>query len=363
MLIYICSSSHGFGHAARDAAVLQQLRRLRPDWTLVMSSGLPSQVLTLLLGDPTIQQRRCVWDVGMVQADALGVNSAATLNALEQLEQRMPALIEAEANWLTLQGQPVLILGDIPPAAAALAQRLDAPLVWMSNFGWDDIYGPLGAVFQRWADAAAEAYRCGDLLLRCPFDLPMNWGLPERRLGLVCGTPRGLPPDLEASLDALGPPLVLVGFGGLGLSLSSELFQLWPNHHFLLPASADSSSSSAYSALPNLTLLPEGLRPVDVLGRCARFLGKPGFSSFCESMAQGVGLHVVERSGFAEASVLMDGLRRHGQHRCLSRAELDTGAWQLDQPLQAPSNAPLSALGAQEAALALVNWVEQHFCF
>ena len=107
MLIYICSSSHGFGHAARDAAVLQQLRRLRPDWTLVMSSGLPSQVLTLFLGDPTIQQRRCVWDVGMVQADALGVNSAATLNALEQLEQRMPALIEAEANWLTLQGEAV----------------------------------------------------------------------------------------------------------------------------------------------------------------------------------------------------------------------------------------------------------------
>ena len=100
MLIYICSSSHGFGHAARDAAVLQQLRRLRPDWTLVMSSGLPSQVLTLFLGDPTIQQRRCVWDVGMVQADALGVNSAATLNALEQLERFAECLLQATTFYL-----------------------------------------------------------------------------------------------------------------------------------------------------------------------------------------------------------------------------------------------------------------------
>ena len=189
----------------------------------------------------------------------------------------------------------------------------------MSNFGWDDIYRPLGSAFQRWADAAAEAYRCGDLLLRCPFDLAMHWGLPEQRLGLVCASPRPIPADLEACLDAQDAPLVLVGFGGLGLSLSRDLFQLWPNHHFLLPASADASQAPELAALPNLTFLSDGLRPVDVLGRCSRFLGKPGFSSFCEAMAQGVGMHVVERSGFAEASALMDGLRRHGQHRCLSR--------------------------------------------
>jgi len=361
VLIYFCSSSHGFGHAARDAAVLQQLRRLRPEWTLVMSSGLPSPVLNLVLGDSAIEQRSCQWDVGMVQADALGVDCATTLRALDELEQRVPALIEAEALWLASQEQPVLIIGDIPPAAAALAQRLDAPLVWMSNFGWDDIYRPLGSAFQRWADAAAEAYRCGDLLLRCPFDLAMHWGLPEQRLGLVCASPRPIPADLEACLDAQDAPLVLVGFGGLGLSLSRDLFQLWPNHHFLLPASADASQAPELAALPNLTFLPDGLRPVDVLGRCSRFLGKPGFSSFCEAMAQGVGMHVVERSGFAEASALMDGLRRHGQHRCLSRQELDTGAWQLDQPLLASSEAPLSASGAEEAALALVGWVASRF--
>jgi len=361
VLIYTCSSSHGFGHAARDAAVLQELRRLRPEWTLVMSSGLPPPVLKRLLGDSSIQQRSCRWDVGMVQADALGVNRAATLTALDQLEQRLPALIEAEAIWAASQGQPVLVLGDIPPAAAALSQRVDAPLVWMSNFGWDDIYAPLGPSFQRRAEAAAMAYRRGDLLLRCPFDLPMNWGLPERRLGLVCGTPRAIPADLEAFWDSIDVPLVLVGFGGIGLSLRSDLFQLWPNHHFLLPASATASQQPELAELPNLTVLPEGVRPVDVLGRCARSLGKPGFSSFCEAMAQGVGLHVVERSGFAEASALMDGLQRHGQHRFLSRLELDAGAWHLDQPLLAPTEAPLSALGAQEAALALVSWVEKHF--
>jgi len=361
VLIYTCSSSHGFGHAARDAAVLQQLRLLRPDWTLVLSSGLSPLVLNLLLGDASIQQRPCCWDVGMVQADALGVNRAATLSALDALEHRLPGLVEQEARWLEAQSQPVLILGDIPPAAHSLAEALNAPLVWMGNFGWDEIYAPMGAEFRSWSLAAAEAYGQGDLLLRCPFDLQMNWGLPERRLGLVCGTPRSIPLELEGSLDGIEAPLVLVGFGGLGLSLQVDLFQLWPQHHFLLPASDDAESSARLAALPNLTVLPKDVRPIDVLGRCARFLGKPGFSSFCEAMAQGVGLHVVERSGFAEASALMDGLQRYGQHRSLSRRQLGAGDWELDQPLLAPSDPPLSALGAQEAALALVDWVEVHF--
>ena len=51
----------------------------------------------------------------------------------------------------------------------------------------------------------------------------MNWGLPEQRIGLVCASPRPIPADLEASLDGQDAPLVLVGFGGLGLSLSRDL--------------------------------------------------------------------------------------------------------------------------------------------
>ena len=38
MLIYVCLSSHGFGHAARQAAMLARLHRLQPSWRLVVSS-------------------------------------------------------------------------------------------------------------------------------------------------------------------------------------------------------------------------------------------------------------------------------------------------------------------------------------
>ena len=104
MLIYLCSSTHGFGHAARDVAVLQQLRRLRPNWQLVLSSRAPSALLRLLLGTATIAVRSCRWDVGTIQADALGVDAAATLLALEELQQQLPEQIEQEAAWIEAQG-------------------------------------------------------------------------------------------------------------------------------------------------------------------------------------------------------------------------------------------------------------------
>ena len=119
MLIYVCSSSHGFGHAARDVAVLQQLRRLRPNWQLVLSSRAPSALLRLLLGTATIGVRRCRWDVGTVQADALGwmlqqrsLLSRSCSGSCGQIEQEAAGLKPGPAGDRSR---------DIPPAAADLA--------------------------------------------------------------------------------------------------------------------------------------------------------------------------------------------------------------------------------------------------
>ena len=227
MLIYLCSSSHGFGHAARDAAVLQGIRKLRPHWRLAFSSMVQESVLRCLLAIDGVELRRCRWDVGVVQRDALASDPLSTIEAIEALEKRLPAQLDQEASWIRHQGEPVLVLADIPPAAAELAQRLDAPLVWLSNFGWDEIYAPFGGALKHKGEQAKKAYQQGDLLLRCPFDLSMSWGLPEVSLGMVCASPRPLPQRLQDRITAIEQPLVMVGFGGLGLSIDAEMFSRW----------------------------------------------------------------------------------------------------------------------------------------
>lgn len=355
MLIYVCVSSHGFGHAARQAAMLRQLHALRPDWTLVISTMVDRGFLELTCRGIPVVVRPVQWDVGMLQADALGADPAATLEALQDLEDALPQRLDQEVAWLRSQEKPVLVIGDIPPVAVDLAERLQAPLVWMGNFGWDDIYAPLGPAFEAWTRRARDCYQRGSLLLRCPFSLGMHWNLPEIGLTLVAAEPRSIPAALDADLRQSPEPKVLVGFGGLGLGLDPFLFAQWPDHRFLLASPRIPDLRDRLSRISNVTLLPDGVRPLDVMPYCRRHLGKPGFSSFCEAMAADLGLHVVERQGFAEAAALMDGLRQHAFHRILGRDDLEAGRWALDQTLEQPTHGRLSATGAIQAAEAVVS--------
>jgi hypothetical protein len=356
MLIVACISAHGFGHGSRTAAVLTALHQRQPGWRLVLSTALPETFLRTALGPVPFERRPCRWDVGIVQADALGADPEATLAALTALDAQLPQQWAAEAAWLVAQGQPLLVLGDVPPAAAELARRVGAPLIWLASFGWEAIYSPMGPAFQTWARRSLEAYRQGDLLLRCPLAMPMDWDIPEVEVGLTAGQPRL---DPAALAQQLGLPsererCVLISFGGLGLNLAAELLGRWPDHVFI-------SSDPSLAEAPNARLLPPGVRPLEVMGLCGRLLTKPGYSSFCEALSAGVGVHLVHRDGFAEAPVLEAALVRHGWHRLLSQEQARSGDWQLDQPLLPPQGAPLAADGNVQAAQAIETFAVQRF--
>jgi hypothetical protein len=353
MLIHAFISSHGFGHGARTAAVLVELAALRPHWRLVLSTGLPEPFLRLCLGAVPFEHRRLRWDVGVIQADALGADAPATLAALEELEEALPERVRQEAAWLEAQNQPVLLLGDVPPAAALVAERLGAPLVWLASFGWDAIHGPMGKAFQPWVERHRVLYARGDLLLRCPLSLPMDWGLPEVRLALTSSRPR-LDPErlaLDLGLPAERERVVLVSFGGLGMAIEPAWLERWPDHLFIGP-------DPALASVANGRRLPEGVRPLDVMPLAARLITKPGYSSFCEAFSQGVGIHLVHREGFAEAPVLEEDLRNHGWHRLLTQEQFRHGEWELDLPLCPPRRGPLASDGALRAAQAIVAMAE-----
>ena len=139
------------------------------------------------------------------------------------MERSLPDSLDQECAWIQSQGLPVVVLGDIPPSIARLADRLGAPLVWMGNFGWDDIYDDQGEAFAGWVVQARRAYRTGDLLLRMPFHLSMAWGIPEQPVGLVAARPRPLPRPLKEHLLQVEHELVLVVVGGLGCRYRSVL--------------------------------------------------------------------------------------------------------------------------------------------
>jgi hypothetical protein len=206
----------------------------------------------------------------------------------------------------------------------------------------------MGAAFAPWVERCLSLYRRGRLLLHCPLSLPMPWGLPEIAIGLTAGEPRldgaALARQLELSTER--DRNVLISFGGLGLPLDPALLARWPEHRFV-------GHDPALAEAANGRVLPPGVRPLELMGACGRLITKPGYSSFCEAMRYGVGIHLVQRRGFAEAPVLERELQRHGWHRLLSQAQLRAGEWQLDRPLLPPRQGPLPGDGARQAAEAI----------
>ena len=84
MLIYACVSGHGFGHGSRVAAVLTALHQQKPSWRLVLSTPLAPAFLQLAFGSASFEQRPCRWDVGVIQADAMGADAKATLATIAE---------------------------------------------------------------------------------------------------------------------------------------------------------------------------------------------------------------------------------------------------------------------------------------
>ncbi|MFM1799923.1 MAG: hypothetical protein RLZZ117_2201 [Cyanobacteriota bacterium] len=354
MLLYACISSHGYGHAARTISVLAELFRLQPDCRLVLSTAVRPDFLKLAMGEIPYEHRSCRWDVGMIQADALALDPQATLAELDALEHALPAQLEQESRWLEAQPTRPLILGDVPPSAARLAQRLCVPLIWLASFGWEAIYGPLGPAFAPWAEQALASYRKGDLLLRCPLSLPMPWDLPVVDLGLTCATPRHDPVEVarRLNLPSERERCVLISFGGLGMEIDPGWLKSWPEHVFV---GVDPRLAEA----ANGRLLPPDLRFLDVMPLAGRMLTKPGYSTFCEAIQQDLGLHVVRRRDFAEAPALEKGLQAEAWHRLLDEEAFRRGDWQLDQPLLAPRFPRLRRDGAAQGAEILARLLKR----
>ena len=147
----------------------------------------------------------------------------------------------------------------------------------------------------------------------------MNWGLEEVEVGLTASTPRPISKDILNQISSFAGPKVMVGFGGFGYKLSKELFEKWPEHLFLIKDCPALNQPPLISYCKNVISIPSKLRLIDILPYCSRHIGKPGYSTFAETISQGVGLHVAPRKNFAESEELINGLQKHGFHRIISQ--------------------------------------------
>lgn len=355
--LYIAITSHGFGHAVRASSVAAAIQQLCPDILVILVTTVPRWLLESYISGDFIQRSRA-YDVGVIQADSLKMDKAATLEKLREIRASQNSIIAGEVNFIRTN-RVGLVLADIPPLAANIAKAAGIPCWMMSNFGWDYIYRDWGGEFVEMADWISESYGLCDRLLRLPLHEPMSAFPNITDVGLTGGTPRYNLDELREKLGLTAPPekTILLTFGGLGLQqIPYEGLSGFPDWQFI---SFDSKSPD----LPNLLKLSgRDYRPVDLMPLCGRVVSKPGHSTFAEALRLGTPIVSLTRDDFIESFNLLEGIQNYSYHQILTPEEFFQGDWEfLRHPLHPPKQSqPVVKDGTEAIARAVASYFQTH---
>ena len=120
-------SSHGFGHAARAAAVIDHLCRLRTELRIELFTGTPRWFFEQSLGGQVmserIRYRSWSTDVGLVQETALAENLQATVQTLGEWLPLRAEVIQSTAEAVQTS-RTELVVADISPLGLQVAREL-----------------------------------------------------------------------------------------------------------------------------------------------------------------------------------------------------------------------------------------------
>lgn len=172
--LLVAISSHGFGHFAQTACVLNALRQLLPQIRLTLLCTLPRPLLeTRLHGDFTLDP--VALDFGMLMQSALDMRMDESLRAYGAFHANWSERIEQEAARLRAHA-PDLVLANVPYLALAAAKKAGLPSVALCSLNWADITEPYFRERPEFAlvrEQMVAAYRCANVFLQPEPSMPM----------------------------------------------------------------------------------------------------------------------------------------------------------------------------------------------
>lgn len=352
-VLYVAITSHGFGHAVRAASVAAMVKNINPEIIVILATTVPRWLLDGYITGDFIQRHRAC-DVGVIQSDSFKMDYGQTLTKIKEIRQHQDQIIAGEVNFLKTNNVG-LILGDIPPLAAPMAKKAGIPCWMMSNFGWDFIYRDWGGEFLEIADWIGDCYHQCDRLFRLPMHESMGAFEQITDVGLTGGIPKYSEADLRQKFNLIQPKeqIILLTFGGLGLDAipyhNLSHFSDWQFITFDRQA----------PDLPNLVKITDHhYRPVDLMPICGRVISKPGYSTFAEALRLDIPLVSLTREGFAEAELLLNGIRNYGHHQIIESKQFFDGNWDFlrEMPKSPQQDTVLDKNGTEVIARAIVDY-------
>jgi hypothetical protein len=361
-------SGHGFGHAARQMAVIQALQARAPDVRIVVRTSVPLWFFApSLTGNVGLMSAET--DTGVLQVDSLTVDPVRSITLAAAFHADLDRRSDVEAAVLAEQ-HATLVVSDIPALAFTAATRAGVPAVAVANFTWDWIY-------QGYGDAIGDAPHLIPTLQRayasaaCAWRLPMHGGFEAFArvidAPLVARRPSLAPGDVRTRLGLPEfRPLALIAFGRYGLErIDWTTLSLLQGYGLVTTTPPDTHLAAGSAALSHPPFLPideramvaEGVRFEDLLGAMDVVVTKPGYGMVAECAAGGTAMLYTSRGPFVEHERLVETMSRFIRARHIAQHDLFRGRWtsHLDALLAQPHPPAPDLTGADVVADGLLG--------
>lgn len=352
-LLYLVSP-HGFGHAARAAAVIEALVRRRPSLEVDIATTVPEWFFADSLSVP-YHWHAVETDVGLVQRSPFEEDVAATAERLETLLGS--GALERLASRFA-ERRPAAVVADIAPLGLELAARLRRPGVLVENFTWEFVYRAYDGPLAPWAERFGRATAGAGLRIQTE---PWCEGAPGAlRVAPVSRAPRVTPDAVRRRLGvAAGGPLVLVSMGGVPWRPTGlERLAGCPGVAVVVPGCGpEVRRRGSLVPLPHRS----GFHHPDLVAAADLVVAKLGYSTLAEAWAAGTPIGYVPRSRFPESAVLARWAEQELSAARLELDELESGAWveRLDELLAMPRGPVRTDGGAGPAAAAILDLLDR----
>ncbi|MBU0751205.1 MAG: hypothetical protein KJ787_08445 [Gammaproteobacteria bacterium] len=332
--LFVDISSHGFGHLAQTAPVLNCLAELLPGLRLTLRSGLPAERLRQRIV-PAFGLIAAASDFGYVMHDAMRIDHAATAAAYRAASADFSVQVERDARLLRELGVDA-VFTNVSYVPLAGASRIGIPAVAMCSLNWADLFlHYFGS--EQWAAAIhAEmlaAYRSATFLRTTP-GMPMTSLDNVLTIGPIAGIGCERRVDLRERLGAGATArIVLAALGGIPTRLPVESWPVLANTHWLVPAAWNVRR-------PDISSLETfGWPFADLLRSADAVLTKPGYGTFAEAAANGTAVLYQRRDDWPEQDCLIQWL--HANARCAEIGQEQVAGGQFADALATVIAAPV----------------------